>query len=558
MSQANERSEERGEQLPEAIVASRSRISVIWLVPLVAIVIGLWLVYKNYSEKGPQILIQFRTAEGLEVGKTKIKLKDVQVGTITDVRVSSDLKHVEARAEMEHWAEDHLTEGTRFWIERPRVTAGRVSGLGTLLSGAYVSMDPGPSGKPARTFVGLEDPPVVTGTEAGRRFVLRAPGLGSLNIGSPITYRQIEVGQVISFELDPAGEHVDIRIFVAEPYDQLVRANSRFWNTSGIDFRMSAEGIRFDTDSLVSVMIGGISFDNPASAQPAERVQADHQFPLYPSHEATRQVAYARKEDYLLYFDGSVRGLSIGAPVEFRGIKIGEVMDVRLELLADQHTLRVPVLIQIQPDRIETVGDPQGKDSTRPGEGIARMVDRGLRAQLGVGSLVTGQLYVDFDFHPEAVPAKIWEQDGIRVLPTVPRPLEAITSSLTKLLGKLEALPLAEIGQDLRESVASIKALAGSEELREAVRGLSGTMGEAQRAGQRLNNELMPALEATLKQTQQALANFSAVVTPQSPLYAEVQRMIRELTDAARSIRVMADYLERHPEALITGKGGKR
>ena len=558
MNQDNDRPEGQGERLPEAIIAARSRISVIWLVPLAAVLVGAWLVFKTYSEQGTQIVIQFKTAEGLIAGKTRIKLKDVEVGTVEEVRVSEDLGHVEARARIERWAEKHITKGTRFWIERPRIAAGRVSGLGTLMSGTYVGMDPGRGGAPERQFVGLEVPPVVTGTEAGRRFVLQAPGLGSLNIGSPVTYRQIEVGQVAGFKLDPAGDHVDIRVFIAEPYDSLVRTTTRFWNTSGVNLKMSADGFQLDTESLVSVLIGGIAFDNPASLEPAEGAEADHPFPLYPSHEATRQVAYTRRESYLLYFDGSVRGLTVGAPVEFRGIKIGEVMDVRLQLLADDYTLRVPVLIQIQPDRIEVVGDRDKIDPSGGHEGILKLVEKGLRAQLKTGSLLTGQLYVDFDFHPEAPPAVVREQGDVPVLPTVPSPLEAITSNLTRLLGKLEALPLDEIGDDLRDAIRAVKELVGSEELVQAVRSFNAMMREGERAGQQINGELIPALDAALGQTRQALAGVSAVVTPTSPLYTEIQRMLRELTDAARSIRVMADYLERHPEALISGKGGRR
>lgn len=558
MNQDNNGLEGREDRLPEAIISPRSRISLIWLIPLTAILVGAWLVYKNYAETGPDILVQFKTAEGLVSGKTKIKLKDVEVGTVEEVRVTEDLGHVEMRARIEPWAAKHLTEGTRFWIERPRVTAGRVSGLGTLMTGAYVSMDPAPGDKPARRFVGLEVPPVVTGTEPGRRFVLQAPGLGSLNIGSPVIYRQIEVGKVVGFNLAPSGDHVAIRIFIAEPYDELVHTNSRFWNASGVNLKVSADGIQLDTETLVSVLIGGIAFDNPTTLEPTAPAEADHLFPLYANREATRQVTYVRKEDYLLYFEGSVRGLTVGAPVEFRGIKIGEVTDVRLQLLADDYSLRVPVLIQIQPERIEIVGNRDRLEATRPHEGVTRLVEKGMRAQLKTGSLITGQLYVDFDLHPEAPPATVRPEDEVPVLPTVPSPLEAITSNLTKLLGKLESLPLDEIGDDLRDTLRAVKELMASEELTQAVRSLNAMMREGERAGRQINAEVIPAVDSTLGEARQALAGVSAVVAPSSPLYTEIQRMLRELTDAARSIRVMADYLERHPEALITGKGGRR
>lgn len=545
-------------RLPEAVIAARSRISVIWFIPLVAVAIGFWLVYQNYAARGPEIIIEFKTAEGLAAGKTKVKLKDVEAGTVEDVRVTTDLQHVEARARMEPWAEKHLTAGTHFWIERPRITAGRVSGLQTLMSGAYVGMDPGQGGEPERHFIGLEMPPLVTGTELGRHFVLRSPGLGSLNIGSPVIYRQIDVGRVVGFNLDPARDYVDIRLFIAEPYDQLVRKHSRFWNASGVDFKLSADGVKVDMDSLVSVLIGGVAFDNPATAESREPAEEEQVFPLYGNQEATRQVAYATKDQYLLYFDGSVRGLSAGAPVELRGFKVGEVVDVRLQLLADDLSVRARVLIEVQPERVEVVGAEAKLTSANRQSGIEKMVERGLRAQLKTGSLLTGQLFVDFDFHPEAREATIGEENGARVLPTIPSSLETIASNLTRLLGKLEAVPVEQIGTDLRDAIRTLKEILGSAEVRQAIASFTGMMREGERAGQRFNSEIVPALGTAVQHTHKALDNLSALVTPASPLYTDVQRLLRELTDAARSIRVMADYLERHPEALITGKGGKR
>ncbi len=546
------------ERLPEAVIAARSQISVIWFIPLVAVAIGFWLVYQNYAARGPEIIIEFKTAEGLAAGKTKVKLKDVEAGTVVDVRVTTDLQHVEARARMEPWAEKHLTAGTHFWIERPRITAGRVSGLQTLMSGAYVGMDPGQGGEPERHFIGLEMPPLVTGTELGRHFVLRSPGLGSLNIGSPVIYRQIDVGRVVGFNLDPSRDYVDIRLFIAEPYDQLVRKHSRFWNASGVDFKLSADGVKVDMDSLVSVLIGGVAFDNPATPESREPAEEEQVFPLYGNQEATRQVAYATRDQYLLYFDGSVRGLSAGAPVELRGFKVGEVVDVRLQLLADDLSVRARVLIEVQPERVEVVGAEAKLTSANRQSGIEKMVERGLRAQLKTGSLLTGQLFVDFDFHPEVREATIGEENGARVLPTIPSSLETIASNLTRLLGKLEAVPVEQIGTDLRDAIRALKEILGSAEVRQAIASFNGMMREGERAGQRFNSEIVPALGTAVQHTHKVLDNLSALVTPASPLYTDVQRLLRELTDAARSIRVMADYLERHPEALITGKGGKR
>ncbi len=550
--------EGQGERLPEAIVAARGRFSVIWLIPLVAVAIGAWLVYQNYAGRGPEILIEFKTAEGLVAGKTRIKLKEVDVGFVEAVRVTADLHHVTVRARIEPWAEKYLTAGTRFWIERARITAGRVSGLGTLMGGAYVGMDPRLGGEPARHFIGLEMPPVVTGAETGGHYLLRAPGLGSLNVGSPVVYRQIEVGRVVSFTLGPSGEHVDIRIFIADPYDQLVRKRSRFWNASGVDLKLSAAGLAVEMESLVSVLIGGVAFDDPPSTEPQERAEDEQVFLLYPNHEATQQVAYATKERYLLFFEGSARGLVVGAPVEMRGIKVGEVLDVRLQLVMEDLDVRVAVLIEVQPERVEILGKEGGLSVRDRQAGMIKLVERGLRAQLKTGSLLTGQLFVDFEMHPDETPAAITQENGLRVLPTIPSTLDTITSTLTRVFDKLEAMPLGEIGEDARDTVRALKQLIGSPEVAQGISAFSAMMQEGERAGQRINSELIPALANTLQRSHKTLDNLGGLVAPTSPLYSDLQRALRELSDAARSIRVMADYLERHPEALISGKGARR
>ena len=244
------------EELPEAVVASRSRVSLVWLIPIVALLIGGWLAYKAYAERGPTIRIELKTAAGLQAGKTKVKFKDVEVGDVKSIMVRGDLQGVVVTAELVAGAEVYLREKTRFWVARPRVTASRVSGLDTLLSGAYIAIDPVTEGEEAREFVGLEEPPLFTTSEPGKKFILRSKTLGSLNIGSPVYYRQIQVGQVVGYELDQDGDAVSIELFIAQPNDRLVLTNTRFWNASGVDFKLSAEGISVDTQSLLSVLVG--------------------------------------------------------------------------------------------------------------------------------------------------------------------------------------------------------------------------------------------------------------------------------------------------------------
>ncbi len=541
------------DDLPDALVAAKSRISIVWLIPLVALLIGGWLAYKTYSERGPTIQIQFKTAAGLQAGKTKVRFKDVEIGSVTEIVVGKDLQSVLVTAELVLGAETYLTENTRFWVERPRVTASRVSGLETLLSGAYVAIDPVSEGKPRRQFVGLEDPPLFTTSEPGKKFVLRSQSLGSLNVGSPVYYRSIQVGQVVGYELDVDGKAVSIEVFIAAPNDRLVFTNTRFWNASGLDFQLTAEGIQVDTQSLLSVLIGGVAFDTPDSLEESGEVAPPAQyFPLYGSRDEAHEKIYLDKQRYLMHFEGSVRGLSVGAPVMLHGIKIGQVLDVQLKFNVDEFEFYIPVLIEFEPDRIGIVGDP---DALEKHDVVARLVEQGLRGQLKTGSLLTGQLYVDLDLHPDAPPATVTTQGDYRVIPTLAAPLDAIATKASQFLDTLQGLPLEEIGKDLRDTIKGAKAITNSEALQSSITELQTVLSQIGATAKGVDQDVIPELNAALHQARATLKAAEGVVSQDSALYVELRRLLRELSAAARSIRGMADYLERHPEALLKGKG---
>lgn len=543
------------EALPQTEVSRGGRISIVWLIPLVAALVGGWLAYKAYSEQGPTISIDFKTADGLEAGKTKVRFKDVEVGRVEAIDVSNDLSHVVVTARLVPAAARYLTENTRFWVARARVTASQVSGLGTLFAGAHIEVGPSLEGAPARHFVGLEEPPAIPIGEPGRHFFLESPGLASLNVGSPIYFRQIQVGQVESYALQPDRQSVKVRIFVREPYDDLVAMTTRFWNASGLDVSLTAEGVKMDTASLVSLLIGGVAFETPKTLEPSPPAPEDAVFKLYANREDADKQTYLRRIPYLLYFDGSVRGLNVGAPVEFRGIRIGQVLDVRLEFQTDELAFRIPVLIELEPDRIDMVGDELSDGDP---ETMDRLVAEGLRAQLKSGSLITGALFVDLDFHPDAPAAPVEMAGGYRVLPTVPAPLEALTANAKELLDRLQRFPLDEIGTELRDTLRNANRLVGSDDLARSVKALDETLRELQGFAEKLNRNVEPQLQATLLQAQSSFDSAEGVVSADSALYKELKRMLAELSDAARSIRNMADYLERHPDALLYGKGGKR
>lgn len=543
---------------PEAVVKTRKQISIVWLVPVVALAIGGWLAYKAITEKGPIITISFETAEGLEAGKTKIKYKEVEVGKVESITFSKDLARIIVTAELVKGATPYLTENTRFWVVKARLTAGEVSALGTLFSGAYIGMDPGKGGEPRRHFDGLEIPPVVTTDLPGRHFILKAGSLHSLDIGSPIYYRQIKVGQVVSYALEEDKKTIRFKVFIDAPHHELVRKNTRFWNAGGLDVQVSADGVRVRTESLVSILLGGIAFDVPPLTEPGTQAQKDEVFTLHAKYGDILEIKPVELNYWILEFKGSVRGLSEGAPVEFRGIKFGEVTHIKAEYDMEALTPRILVFIQTEPDVFDVVGETRLTEE----QVLERLIEKGLRAQLKSGSLLTGQLFVDFDFFPEAPPVGI-KYDGVYPqLPTVPAPLAMITASLNQLLNKLEKLPLEEIANSLKKTVQGAERLVNSADLKQAIVKLNETLNNTDRFTENLNKAVMPQLSSavaqlndTLVQTEKTLADIGTTVNPDSPLYRELRRAMKELGDAARSIRVMADYLERHPDALIYGKG---
>jgi paraquat-inducible protein B len=538
-----------GDAVPEAEIKTSRGISIVWLVPLVAAVIGIWLAYTTLQERGPTITITFDNAEGLEAGKTKVKYKDVEVGTVENVGISDDLKRIVVTAQMVKEAESYMTEGTRFWVVSPRLGAGGVSGLGTLLSGVYIGVDPKP-GAAAKEFVGLAEPPLITSDTPGRHYTLRATTRGSISRGSSVYFRGIEVGQVVDYALADDNQSLDIQVFVRAPHDQLVQDDSRFWNASGFRAALTASGVQVATESVQSLLTGGIAFDTPMSATPGKPSAENTVFTLYDSYDAVTQAGYTTKVPYLVQFDESVRGLSPGAPVEFRGMRVGTVSDVGLQIDVATESIRIPVTIEIEPQRIQFTGtdDVEALIKKSPYALMEKLVERGLRAQLQPGNLLTGQMLVDLGFHPNAAPAKLERSGEYPEIPSVPSEIDALTASASGILTELAALPLKELVQDLRSTVQNVDALVSSPQTAETLEALKVTATNLQTVVQQLG----PLLD----QAQGTLASADAMVGANSQTRYDLDSMLKELAGAARSIRVLTDYLERHPEALIRGKPG--
>ena len=548
---------EHVEQAPQAQIRTKRSFSIVWVVPIVALLIGGWLAYKAWSEKGPEIKITFASADGLEANKTKIKYKDVEVGTVTNIELKKDLSGVIVTAEMTRDADRYMNDKTLFWVVRARVAAGEVSGLGTLFSGAYIGINPSTEGKPARQFTGLEKPPVVTAGMPGRHFVLTADTLGSLDVGSPVYYRGIKVGQVIAYDFDEKAEAVNIRVFINAPYHEKVMQDTRFWNASGIDVTLNTEGVKVDTQSLVSIMLGGVAFDLPEMFEANQQAEEDMVFTLYANHELTKEKTYTVKRYYMMYFNQNVRGLTAGAPVEIMGIKLGEVADVKLEMNQDNMSVRIAVLVMIEPERIDTIVEGQvahaGKEivlsEQEVRDNMRKLVAKGLRAQLKPGNLLTGQLYVDLDFYKDAPPAESQTVNGYPVFPTIPAPLEQIVQRVSRILENFEKVPFEEIGKDLQATIVTL-----NETLTE-LKSISGSV----------NAETLPRVNTALNDLQKTLEaaegtfeGLRATLGPDSALNYNAGVIMKELSATIRSIRSLMDYLEREPQSLIFGKEGEK
>ena len=516
---------------PRAIVSERRGVSLIWIVPIVALLVGAGLVFTALMKRGPKVTITFKSADGLQAKKTKVKYKDITIGKVKSVKLSQDFSRVRVTVSLAKMAEQFLSDNTRFWIVRPRLRGMTISGLDTLLSGAYIAVDPGERGAEQLEFVGLDAPPSIIGDTRGKLFTLKSEALGSLDYGSPVYYRDISVGEVVGYRLREDGKGVDIEIFVNSPYDTYVKEASRFWSVSGVEVDMDADGVHLYSESLVSILLGGVAFIDPPYMDQTPSAKAGDLFTLYKTRKVALTEHFAKKEYYVLKFAHTVRGLSVGAPVEFKGFVIGEVVDIGIEFHLESQQVLVPVRIEIEAERLARMAPTlKGVDSSKI---LHQLVEKGLRAEVLTSNLLTGQLYVALDFFDQAKPITLGlTEGGFPQIPTLPTPIEEFTKNIFAILDQVQKIPIEEIGRQTLAAIKSIKA--SGDQLRRV-------------AGSR-------DLHAALKKIHEITKNANALVAQDSRAVVEVQRMLRDLRDAAKSIRILADQLERNPESLIRGK----
>ncbi len=512
------------------------RVSLVWLVPIAAALVGFSMVVQNWLSAGPQISVSFETAEGLEANKTQVKYKNVVIGQVTEIALSEDHTRVIATIELDQNAEPFTREDTKFWVVRPRIGASGVSGVDTLLSGAFIGADAGRAEETRREFVGLEAPPPVTFGVKGKQFTLNTDDLGSLGIGSPLYFRRLQVGQVISFGLADDGKGVQVQVFVNAPYDNFVTEDTRFWNASGVDVSVAADGLTVNTESLSAILAGGIAFRAPNYSPDATLAAEDSEFTLFSDMRKAMAPADGPPRYVQMRFDQPLRGLNIDAPVEFLGVPIGRVVSVKLDYDEQKKNFPVVVGAVIFPSRLGAAHDKLsqslGGDTEEHTARLMQMfVDRGLRAQARTGNLLTGQLYISLDFDQKAPKVAFDQQARPMVIPTIGGSFDKLQEQLQAMVDKLSKLPIESLANNLNGSL---------EELRQTLK--------------QVNGDVLPQLQRTLERSEQTLQNANQALAEGSPQRQQLGETLEEVQRAVRSVRVLSDYLSRHPESLIRGR----
>lgn len=542
--------------IPDALVERRRYRSsqLIWLIPVIAAIIGISLAIKSYIDRGPVITITFKNGEGIEAGKTKIKYKDVQIGEVKSVTISKDHANVIVTAELTKESEGLLVEDTRFWVVRARISGGSVSGLGTLMAGSYIGIDAGKSKEGKNEFVGLENPPVVRMDEPGRQYILHATDIGSLNVSSPVFFRRMQVGEVIAYELDKDGRGVTLKIFIRSPYDRHVKPDSLFWHASGIDFTINADGVKVDTESMVSVLMGGIAFISPDDAVDSKAAAANTVFTLSANREEAMKRPDTVVEQYVLVFRESLRGLAVGAPVDLRGVTVGEVTRINIELEPRKKTFAMPVEVKFYPERLKARYRATARQGSQMNSRalLNALVENGLRAQVKSGSLLTGQLYIALDFFPKAPAARMDWSKTPPEFPTMTGSMEQFQTALMQILQKIEKLPLEELSGDARKTLLTLDTTLKSAD--RLVKGMESTVVPEARVMVEDVRTTLGDVRRTLEEANKTLAGARQTLSSDAPLQQDLRDALREVGRAAQSLRTLGDYLERHPESLIRGK----
>ncbi|MFS7244372.1 intermembrane transport protein PqiB [Rahnella inusitata] len=516
---------------PPEVIPRRLRPSLIWLVPAAAALTGLFLLFQLWASSGPEVSITFQTASGLQAGKTEVKYKDVTVGLVKSIVLSPDSQRVLVTVSLMKNAENLAKADTRFWVVRPRVGIGGISGIDTLLSGAYISLDTGTSKQSGTTFTGLESPPTLINGMPGKQFEVVADDLGSLDIGSAVYYRRIPVGRVSSYALRPDGKGVSVNIFIDAPYDRFVTPATRFWNASGVDLSLNSDGLQLKTQTMASVIAGGIAFANPPDSVNAPS-SADHSvFRLADDQPSAMAPQDGTPQILQLRFQQSLRGMQTGAPVEFSSVKLGKVTAIDLDFEPSGSRFISVVTLEVYPNRLgrvlEKLPKPEKDGEKQAAVFLRDLVQHGLRAQARTGNLLTGQLYISLDFIPNAAPVAFDLSARPLRIPTLNGGFDHLQEQVATLIGKVSKMPIESIGNNL-----------------------NATLGNLNQTLIQVNGQVLPQTIQSLRQLDQTMNGAQRLLVADSPLLQTLAEFQRTLY----SLRTLTGLLTRQPQALLTGR----
>tara|TARA_B110000037_G_scaffold223123_2_gene302442 strand:- start:1183 stop:2811 length:1629 start_codon:yes stop_codon:yes gene_type:complete len=525
---------------------SAQRWNVVWAIPILAILIGGWMLYQNVSSKGPEVSVRFETAEGIAAGKTDIRCRSVTVGKVTRVELDDNLQSVLVYGQLDNGNEVLLRKGTRFWVVRPRVSTADVSGLGTLLTGAYIELEPGTGDLGIRKWIGLETPPATSRSVPGRRLTLVSEEAGSLSVGSTIYYKGYDVGRIESRELDADGRRIVYEAFVREEYQALVRENTKFWNTSGVDISAGVDGFKIRTPSIQAMIAGGVSFSVNENEEPGEMVSDGSIFELHDDAEHANSSIFEPTLQVLLLFDQSVRGLNVSAPVEYRGIRIGRVKSISFDFVREKENQKVPVLVELDSGLLRATGEEILPEDELPR--LEEGIRNGLRATLKIGSLLTGAMFVDFDYYPEETIENLTYKGDYPVVPTLASGFAQIEVKLASILEKIDALPtdemVAQITNAARETATTIS---------EAKLALKQIEKAAAAARETMANPEFKKLPADLRKSLATLDKSVSSIGPDGAIQGDLLRTLDELRSAMRSMEALSDTIKDRPNSLLFG-----
>ena len=519
----------------EARVSEGPRISTIWFVPIIAVLIGLWMVYSHYTSQGPLIEITFESAIGIEPGRTKVRRRNVEIGEVLRVRLSDDDNHVILDVRIQQENAGLLREDTSFWVVRPRVGPGGVSGLSTLLSGSYIEMSPGTSDESAREFEGLEAPPLTPIGTPGLFVTLDSSGNKALEAGGPILFHGLQVGRIEYVHFNSEERTTYYNAFVEAPYDRLITANTQFWFSSGINMEISADGARFEVPPLTTLIDGGVAFDVPTGQPLGERVKGRAFFTIHPRESAIYERYYEHSLQYVILFEDSIRGLRPGAPVEFRGVRVGEVLrtDIDYEEVGNllDETSMIPVLIELVPARFGFEDDE--RSAIEAEAEIDELITRGLHGGIGMGNLLTGQKFIELQYFESELDAEDTFA-GVTVIPSVGGQVGRLMDSVADTVDKLNELPLENL------TVSGVEALDQ----------MTATLSELETIlTEEAMQELIQSLDATLEQFQMLAEDFSEG----SQMHEDMQRAVRSLEQTLFELEPALRNLRQRPNSLIFG-----